>query len=147
MHDKFILLLQKYLDNELTENEKKEFDELINTNEEFRKEFEEQKKVKEVLTKMKLKNPSKEFWDAYWTGLYNKIERGIAWIAISIGAIILIAYASIQAVKVFFGDMETPLIVKIGTVALVFGFLVLLFSVIREKFFVSKHDKYKEIQR
>ncbi len=147
MNKRFITLLQKYLDDDITQSEKEELNSLINSDAELKKEFEEQKKVQEVLTKMKLKNPSKEFWDAYWTGLYNKIERGIAWIAISIGALILIAYGSIQAVEEFFHDMETPLIVKIGTVILVFGFLVLLFSIIREKFFVSKHDKYKEIQR
>ncbi len=147
MNKRFVELLQKYLDSEISNEEKEELNSIINENEEFRKEFEEQIKVQEVLSKMKLKNPSSEFWDAYWTGLYNKIERGLAWIAISVGALILIAYGSIQAVEQFFGDTETPVIVKIGTVALVFGLLILLFSVLREKFYTSKRDKYKEIQR
>ncbi len=147
MNKRFITLLQKYLDSEITKEEKDELTSLINSDEELRKEFEEQTKVREVLSKMKLKNPSNEFWDAYWTGLYNKIERGLAWIAISVGALILIAYGSIQAVEQFFRDTETPIIVKVGTVALVFGLLILLFSVIREKFYTSKRDKYKEIQR
>ncbi len=147
MNERFVILLQKYLDNQLNSDEEKELFALINNNEKLKEEFEEQKKVQEVLTKMKLKNPSHEFWDAYWTGLYNKIERGIAWIAISIGALILIAYGSIQAVEQFFRDTQTPQIVKIGTVALIFGLLLLLFSIIREKITTSKRDKYKEIQR
>ena len=147
MNERFIILMEKYFENELSEKEKAEFDSLLLNNLECRKEFEEQKRIKEVLNKMKLKNPSKEFWDGYWTNLYNKLERGIAWVAISIGALILIAYGSIQAVNQFFADKQTPLIVQIGTVALVFGFVVLIFSVIREKYFISKQDKYKEIQR
>lgn len=147
MNERFIFLMEKYFENELDEKEKLEFNSLISNSNSLRKEFEEQKRIKEVLNKMKLKNPSKEFWDGYWTRLYNKLERGIAWTAISIGAIILIAYGSIQAVNQFFADKQTPLIVQIGTVALVFGIIVLIFSVIREKYFISKHDKYKEVQR
>jgi len=131
----------------LSLDEDKEFYSLINGSDELKKEFEEQKKVQEVLTKMKLKNPSREFWDAYWTGLYNKIERGIAWIAISLGVLILVAYGSIQAVEQFFQDTQTPVIVKFGTVALVFGLIILIFSIIREKIFTVKRDKYKEVQR
>ncbi|GBD91185.1 hypothetical protein BMS3Abin04_01911 [bacterium BMS3Abin04] len=147
MNERFIILMEKFFENELDEKEKLEFDSLLLNDHLLKKEFEEQKRIKEVLDKMKLKNPSKEFWDGYWTSLYNKLERGIAWIAISIGALILIAYGSIQAVNQFFADKQTPLIVQIGTVALVFGIIVLIFSVVREKYFTSKHDKYKEIQR
>ena len=68
-------------------------------------------------------------------------------IAILIGALILIGYGSIEAVNQFFKDSQTPVLIKIGTVAFVFGIFVLLFSVIREKFFTSKHDKYKEVHR
>ena len=113
----------------------------------LKKEYDEQKRVKEVLKKMSIKNPSKEVWDSYWLGVYNQFERGAAWIAILIGAVLLIGYGSIEAVDQFFNNAEAPIIVKVGTIALVLGISVLLFSVIREKYFTSKHDKYKEIQR
>ena len=96
---------------------------------------------------MKLKNPTMEIWDKYWVGVYNKLERGIAWIAVSVGFLILVIYGSIEAVENFFADTQTPGIVKIGISALVIGGLILLFSVIREKFFTHTRDKYKEVQR
>jgi len=99
------------------------------------------------LKKMTLKNPSKEKWDGYWLGIYNRIERGIAWIAISIGAIIFFGYASIESVNAFINDTQTPPIIKVGISILFFGVLILIFSLLREKFFTSKHDKYKEVQR
>ncbi len=147
MTERFIILLEKYFENNLTDSESQEFETLINSNAKLKKEFEEQKEIKEVLKKMTLKNPSKEAWDGYWLGIYNRIERGIAWIAISIGAIIFFGYASIEAVNSFINDTQTPPIVKVGISILFFGALVLIFSLLREKFFASKHDKYKEVQR
>jgi hypothetical protein len=147
MNERFIILIEKYFDNELSEVESQEFESLLNSNPELKSEFEEQKKIKEVLNKMKLKNPSKEAWDGYWLGVYNRIERGIAWIAISVGAIIFFGYASIESVNAFIHDTQTPPLVKVGISILFFGVLVLVFSLIREKFFTSKHDKYKEVQR
>lgn len=147
MNERFIILLEKYFENELTDLESQEFENSINSNVELKQEFEEQIRIKEVLRKMKLKNPSREVWDGYWLGIYNRVERGIAWIAISIGAIIFFGYASIEAVNSFINDTHTPPIVKVGISILVFGALVLIFSLLREKFFTSKHDKYKEVQR
>jgi len=146
MNEKFIYLIEKYFDGELTTNEKNEFDSLL-LDENIRNEFEEQKRVKEVLNKMKLKNPSAEVWDKYWLGIYNKVERGIAWIAVSVGVLILIIYGSIEAVENFLADTQTPGIVKFGISVLVIGGLILLFSVIRERLFTGTRDKYKEVQR
>ncbi len=146
MNERFIYLIEKYFDGELTSDEKNEFDSLL-LDENLKNEFEEQKRVKEVLNKMKLKNPSAEVWDKYWLGVYNKVERGIAWIAISIGVLILIVYGSIEAVENFLADTQTPGIVKFGISALVIGGLILLFSLIREKLFTGTRDKYKEVQR
>ena len=146
MNERFIYLIEKCFDNELNVNEKTEFDSLLQIKD-LKNEFEEQKRVKEVLSKMKLKNPTMEIWDKYWVGVYNKLERGIAWIAVSVGFLILVIYGSIEVVENFFADTQTPGIVKIGISALVIGGLILLFSVIREKFFTHTRDKYKEVQR
>ena len=147
MNERFIQLLEKYLNSEISSEEKIEFEKLIESNPDYRSEFEEQKRIKEVLKKMKLKNPSKEVWDNYWVGVYNNLERGIAWIAITIGAVIVLGYAAFFAVKEFLQDTGTPILLKLGISVLVFGLLFLLYSIIREKLTVGKSDKYKEIQR
>lgn len=147
MNARFIYLMEKYFDEQLSLSEKSEFENLLRSNPKFKNEFDEQKNVKEVLNKMKMKNPSKEVWDKYWLGIYNRIERGIAWIIISFGAAILIIYSSIKAVESFLGDTQTPWFVKLGIAAVVIGGLILFFSILREKIFTSKNDKYKEIQR
>ncbi len=147
MNERFIYLAERYFDKEISEDENNELQSLLNSDDGLMQEFNEQKRIKEVLNKMKLKNPSKEFWDGYWESIYNKIERNIAWIFISIGAILILSYASIEAVENFLADTEMPSIVKYGIAGLFIGGVILFVSVIREKIFSMKKDKYKDIVR
>jgi hypothetical protein len=147
MNERFIILQEKYFESELNTEEKAEFNNMLETHTDLKNEFKEQKRIKEVLRKMKLKNPSREVWDSYWMGIYNRIERGIAWVVISIGALLFFGYASYEVVNAFISDTQTPPLAKLGITLLIFGALILIFSLIREKIFTSKRDKYKEVQR
>lgn len=145
-NERFIILLEKYFEQSLSPDEKKEFEKLI-TNAELKKEFENQKEIKEVIMKLNLKEPKKDFWDNYWLSTYNKLERGIAWILISIGLTLLIGFAVYQFVQKLFVDDGGPLVIKIGLITLFIGALVLILSLIREQFLKTKNDSYKEIKR
>jgi hypothetical protein len=147
MDEKLLILMEKYFENDLSESEKVHFDYLLSSDQEFKREFEEQNKMKEVFRKMKFINPSDKLWDIYWEKSYNRTERGLGWLAVFLGLLILIGFASIEFVNQLYADNSTPVIIKIGTVSLVFGLLVLLFSVLREKLFTYKNDRYKEIKR
>jgi len=147
MNERFIYLTENYLDENLTPEEKNELFDILDKDVELKKEFEEQKRIKEALSVMMLKNPSREAWDGYWTELYNKLERGIAWIFISIGAIIVLTFAAIQFIEKLLETDKLPLLEKAGVFLLIIGFAVLIVSLLREKIFKNKHDKYKEIQR
>lgn len=96
---------------------------------------------------IKFTQPSGEGWDRYWLNVYNRIERGLGWILISIGAAILLFYGAFKAVESILADMQLEWFVKAGILAVLGGLAILLISVIREKFFTRKADKYKEIQR
>ncbi len=147
MNERFIYLMENYFDKNLNKSEESEFLDLVNNNTELNKEFEEQKRVKEVLSKMMLKNPSQEIWDSYWLGIYNRIERGFAWIIISIGAILVLGFSIIKFIETLYIDVAVPIVMKIGVYTLTFGFVILIVSLLRERIFTYKHDKYKEIQR
>jgi len=147
MNERFIYLMEKFFNGTITQNEEREFNELVLINPGLKNEFEDQKRIKEVLNKMKMKNPSSEVWDSYWLGIYRKIERGFAWIAISVGLIVVAGFVIFNAIDAFLKDYTTPLILKWGIGILSVGVLILLISLIREKIFTYKKDKYKEIQR
>ena len=135
------------LEEELSSDEKIEFENMLNKNVSLKNDYKDQKKVKEVLMNMSLRNPGKEFWDGYWLSIYNKLERGIAWILISISAIIIAGYGIYEAISNLLAETNMPLFLKISIIVFVIGITILIFSLIREKLATGKKDKYKEIQR
>ncbi len=145
-HEQFRILMMKALDGELSPQEDTEFQQFLQ-DEAFRKEWLEFKQLKEVTQDMKFKNPPQEVWDSYWMNVYNRLERGLAWILFSIGAIIFLSYGLYQLFHAVMNGSELPLLLRVAIVALVIGTAILLVSVIREKLFVRKRDPYKEVQR
>lgn len=144
---RFQHLLMGKIDGELTAQESSELQQLLRTYPQFKKEWNEFHKLKEVTTQMALKSPPKEIWDKYWVNIYNRIERSIAWILVSIGAVILITWGLFQAVENMLADTQLVGIVKIGIIFALAGFVILIVSVLREKLIMRKSDPYKEIQR
>lgn len=144
------ILLVKAVDGELSEAEAAEFEMLLHSNPAYAKEWQEMIKLKEVTQMMQFKQPAREVWDTYWLHVYNRLERGLAWIAISLGATILLAYGlyhlAIEMVA-FLTDSTAPFFLRIGIVAVVIGLAILIISVLREKLTAAKHDPYKEVKR
>ena len=146
INDRFIILLEKYFENSLTVIEQSEFDDFLKIDK-YLEEFQKQKSLKEVFMKMNLKEPKNNFWDDYWLNIYNRLERGIAWILISLGLTFLIGYAIYEFIQKLFVDDGGPVIVKLGLITLFIGALILILSLIREQFIKFKNDNYKEIKR
>ncbi len=103
--------------------------------------------TKEVTNAMKKELLPDMAWDEYWQHLYNRLERGIAWILISVGLIIILGYAAVDFLREVVFNPQMGLLERIGITSLVVGSIVLLISVIREKLMTRKVDKYREIQR
>jgi len=105
------------------------------------------KKLKEVTGAMKLKKLPEYYWDDYWTHVYNRIERGISWLLISLGAIIVLAFASWEALTALIADQEMNPFLKVGIFALMIGAVILVVSILREKILVKRIDKYRKVER
>ncbi|MEE9390377.1 MAG: zf-HC2 domain-containing protein, partial [Candidatus Aminicenantaceae bacterium] len=135
-HQKIKELISSYHDKELDEEKKKQIEEHLKECSECRREFEEMGKFEEVMNKMELKKPPREVWQIYWASIYNRLERRIGWILLSIGAMILIFFGGYKMVEGIIQDPSTSLLLKVGILTLMAGVVVLLFSLIREQFFV-----------
>jgi ABC-type multidrug transport system fused ATPase/permease subunit len=146
IEERFIILTEKFFDKNLADEEKKELDDFL-MDEDYKKEFQKQINVKEAVMNLNLKKPKSEFWDNYWLSTYNRLERGVAWILISIGLTLLIGFAVYQFIQKLFVDDGGPFIIKIGLIVLFTGALILILSLIREQFIKTKNDSYKEIKR
>lgn len=141
------MLMTAALDGELSADEEQEFRSLLATSPQYEREWTEYKKLKEVTMQMKFRQPPQEVWDRYWVNVYNRIERGIGWILTSIGAMIVLFYGGYKAIESILLDPSLEWFMKIGILAVLAGMVVFFVSVVREKFFTRKVDKYKEIQR
>jgi hypothetical protein len=146
--ERFQILLTGAVDAELSQEQQAEFERYLKEYPECQTEWEQYAKLKEVTQTMKFKTPSQEIWDAYWLNVYNRIERGIAWIILSIGCIILLTYGGFKAIETLIADPQLETIIKVGLIAVIGGLVILVVSVVREKLFTARTDKYqKEVQR
>lgn len=146
-HQKIKELISSYLDGELHSKDKQVVDEHLKQCAECRKEFEEMGKFEEVMKKMQFKKPQKEVWEVYWSTIYNRLERRIGWILLSIGGMILLFFGGYKAVEGIIQDPSISFLLKIGILTVLGGVVVLLVSLLREQIFVHKRERYKEVEK
>ncbi len=145
--DAFKPLLMGYLDAELTELEILRMEEHLRECTDCSAELEEFRRLKEVTQNMRVATPDDKYWEVYWSNVYNRLERRIGWILLSLGSILLTSYGLYYVVARLLLQGDIPLVVRLGVVALVVGLCTLVISVLRERIFFSKSDKYERIKR
>jgi len=139
--------LMAYLDGEIEQEKKGEIEKHLSECESCRKEYQSFVKLKEVTNKMRFADLSDELWAGYWKRIYRRIERGTGWILLSIGAIILLSFGVYQFFKEFLLDPYVSLIVKVGVSIFALGAIILLVSIIRERLFLFKTERYGEVEK
>lgn len=140
-------LLVAALDDELGPEERRDLRRRLDEDPELRREWETMRQVKEATQRVSRREPPAEVWDRYWDGVYRRVERGLGWLLVSIGAILVLVYGAFEAADELLADPSLPGFVKVGVVALAVGLAVLVVSVAREKIFVWKRDPYKDVRR
>lgn len=140
-------LLMRALDGEFDAAERAAFEALLERDDELRAEWRRLSRVREATMGLKLRNPPEEVWDGYWTSVYSRVERGVGWLLLSVGAIVVGSWAVWRWVGDLLADTTLPLAVRYGVLAVFFGLVILLVSVVRHRVSVSRTDPYREIQR
>lgn len=96
-----------------------------------------------ITRRVKMRDPTDEFWQTYWKSLYRRMERRVAWIFILIGTVIFSVYAIYEMIRSF-GDLTLE---KVAAAFILIGVLLLLVSVVRERCHQYKVDRYKDVKR
>ena len=135
------------LDGEITPEERRELERLLESDPALKKEWDTMSRVKSIAKDVLYAEPPREIWDDYWNSVYNRTERGIGWIFASIGAIVIGCFGFYEFVRAFLQEADAPWLLKGGVLALGFGLVILAVSVIRERIFTHRRDPYKEVQR
>ena len=135
------------LDGELTPDQEQELNEHLETCPVCRKEYDELLKLKEVTSDMRFTDLPDRYWAGYWNDIYNRLERGVGWIFLSLGAIIVLGFAAWELLDKFLLETSVPLLLRFGVGVGIIGFIILLVSVLRERLFARKHERYEEVER
>jgi len=144
---KYKELIMGYLDDELDDEQKKDLERHLACCPECSAELKEFERLKMITDEVTLVEPEDRVWRQYWDNIYNRLERGIGWILFSIAAIVLAVYGGFKAIEDLIRDPTVDMVLKVGLLVLIAGLAVLFVSVIRERIFFWKRDRYKDIRR
>lgn len=139
--------LMGYLDNELSDDQRRRFEEHLTGCSDCTSELDEFKKLKAITDEVSLAEPEERMWQDYWGGIYNRIERGIGWIMFSVAAISLAIYGGFKAIEELCHDPNIELTLKIGLLTLIAGLAILFVSILRERLYFWRRDRYKDVRR
>jgi len=140
-------LMMGYLDDELDGEQKRRFEEHLAGCPECAGELKEFRRLKAITDEVTLAEPEDRLWQDYWGGIYNRIERGVGWTVFSIAAILMIIYGGVRAIEQIIRDPHVELVFKVGLLALLAGLAILFVSVLRERIYFWKRDRYKDVRR
>lgn len=144
LHDDENIDVMRYADGEMNAQEREAFEKHLESCDECRKMLQDINALKEVTDSMKIADLPEAVWEKYWSSIYNRIERSVAWFFFILGSLILTGYWSYKVIT----DPDIYNIVGLGVLLVVIGFAILFLSVLREKIAVNKADKYiSEVKR
>jgi len=141
------LRVMALIDSELEEEQISQVQEHLKNCKKCSDNFASLNKIKEITGKMKFKKLPEFYWDDYWKHIYNRIERGLSWIFLSLGAIIVLCFAGWEFLGAIIDDQNIHPFLKGGIFIFVTGIIVLIVSILREKLMVRRVDKYREVER
>jgi hypothetical protein len=145
--DRIRALMMAALDNECSDDERRELETQIARRPELRAEWTRLKRVKEVTMSMEIARLPEEVWDHYRRSVLHRGERGVAWTLIVGGAATLGAWALWHWLEAWLAR-DLPVVVKVASAALMTGAALLLVSIVRERWHLRHRDPYsKEILR
>lgn len=135
------------LDGETTAEQHQEIQRWLAADPVLLRDYQRMKQEAELMARVTWREPGSELWDSYWQGVYRRLERGFGWVLFSVGAMVLMGYGAWEVAREWVTDSGIPLWIRAAGVSMAGGGIVLLVSVIREKLFLHKNERYKDIQR
>jgi len=140
-------LMMAYLDNELNDEQRQTFEQHLASCPECAKEIKEFKKLQQLTDSVTLMEPEDRIWQQYWGNIYNRVERGLGWILFSVAAILLIIYGGFKLIEEIIKDQTVDALLKVALMVLIGGLAILFVSVLRERAYFWKKDRYKDVRR
>ena len=145
--EKYKDMLMGFLDDELTVEEKQQIEEHLADCATCTTELEDFKRLKSITDNLSLFQPEDKVFSEYWSSIYNRIERSVGWILLSVSGMALVFYAGYKMVEDIVKDPDVAIVFKIAMIGFIAALAILLISVLREKLNLRKKDRYKDVRK
>ena len=132
--------LMRYLDGEVDAGERNRIEAAVESSTELRRELAVYKAMKDDLQTWKLRDGNGH--DSVWNAVSRQLARPLGWVLLVVGALVWAAYGIYV-----YSTSPTLLWQKLATGAVGIGILILLATVIWERYRTWLTDPYRDIQR
>ncbi|MBN1550956.1 zf-HC2 domain-containing protein [bacterium] len=140
-------MIMGYLDGELDPVEIAELETHLNNCDRCRSELESFKQINKVADTTHVFSLEDKFWEGYWAGIYNRLERKLGWFFTVSGGLIVFIGIIIWLISDIIFNPAQPIWVRMGIPVSILGLGVLLVSVIRERIRAFRMERYKDVRR
>jgi hypothetical protein len=141
-------LMMKVVDGVASPEEEASLAEAIKGTERYEAELRAFKKIKEVTANMQFKELPDSYWTGYWKDVYSRTERALAWVLMSIGLMVILGFSAYMGLSQLYSDPKVSVVIKFGVSFAVVGGIIMIVSIVRERLFARKHERYeKEVER
>ena len=138
------MLMSGFLDGEIGEDDRQELERHLASCQACTAEFEKMKRIVDASAGLSVAPPPEEVWDAFMDGVWNRTERRTGWVIFVVGIAVLAAWG----LYAFVTDPWGTALVKIAVATPVVGLGILFISILRQRMFVAKTDRYsREVKR
>lgn len=145
--DRLRAMMMAALDGELDADGRAQLERELATDAELEKEWASMRELKAVTAGLSYREPPEEVWDDYWDSVYNRFERGVGWVLFGAGAVVVSGWGLWHWFETLLAETQLPPGIRLALVALSLGGLLLVLSVVREKWFTHRHDPYRGVDR
>lgn len=139
-------LLSGYADGELTADDRETVEAWLALDERARDELARLVRLKAFTDHLVLRQAPPEAWDQYVTRRSRWFERDMGWTLLAIALLLAGVYLLPRLLGILAAS-AVPLVLRLGLLAGAAGLLLLLISVVRERLFVRKRDRYDDVIR
>lgn len=133
----------RLLDDELSMQERLEYQAHVNGCETCRRELESLGRVVRLTDQLKLRVSDDAFWKDYWKSIARRTERRAGFVLLIAGVVAILAY-------LLYRMLRSPALWSyegISIAVVLLGLIVIFISVARERYHEHKHDPYREVER
>ena len=136
------LLAMAYVDDEMTQAERREFEQLLTRDAKLAAEVAEFRCLADLTRAVQVAEPADHEIRRFWEGFYNRSEWQLGWGLLIFGSLIAGGYGIYRLLA---GDL--PVVIKLASVTALAGAAMLFFSTLRQKLRTQRLDRYRGVLR